>query len=200
MNLGRIEQIGTPTDLYESPKNKFVADFIGDTNLIMDVEITSENSDRLELMTSTGLPLSIMNNSNFVPNHCHVVIRPERIRFLTSAVKSTHAYAGVVEEKIYLGNTIKYKILVEGKESLVLTENNDQRASNHSNGETVQIGWDDLEHQPDLTFSSKKKGGENATWYSACSNWIFAAGKHRQTRRTAEKMSHRKPLSLFKSR
>jgi putative spermidine/putrescine transport system ATP-binding protein len=143
MNHGRIEQIGTPTELYENPKNKFVADFIGDTNLMMDVEIKSEKNGRLQLMTPAGLTFSITNNSNINSARVNVAIRPERIRFVGSTEKPRHVYSGIVEEKVYLGNVIKYKILVDEKESLVLTENNDQRAGNYDNGETVQIGWDD---------------------------------------------------------
>lgn len=145
MNYGRIEQIGTPTDLYENPKNKFVADFVGDTNLIVDAEITFEESGRLCLKTPAGLSLSLIKTSSVNSKKVNLAIRPERIRFASATNRMRNVYSGVVEEKVYLGNVIKYRILVDGKESLVLTENNDQRASNFDTGETVQIGWDDVD-------------------------------------------------------
>jgi len=142
MNYGRIEQIGTPADLYENPKNKFVADFIGDTNLIIDVKIISEKNGRLFLMTPAGLKLSLIRTSNHNSNSVNVAIRPEQIRFTTFTDKLPNVYSGIVEEKVYLGNVTKYKILVDGKESMVLTENNTQQKSIFNTGETVQIGWD----------------------------------------------------------
>jgi spermidine/putrescine ABC transporter ATP-binding subunit len=143
MNNGSIEQIGTPTELYENPGNKFVADFIGDTNLIIDAEITSEKDGCLRIVTPAGLELSTTTNINLKKNKVNVAIRPERIRFLSTAEKYSHVYLGIVEEKVYLGNLIKYKILADAKELLVLTENNNQKAKNYEIGKEVQIGWDD---------------------------------------------------------
>jgi len=145
MNVGRIEQIGSPTELYEYPQNKFVADFIGDTNLIIDAEIMAEKDGRLQLVTPAGLQLSVAGNSNPKTNRINVAVRPERINFLEPSQRMHHIFAGVVEEKVYLGNVIKYRILVDGKELLALTENNDQRAKNYRHGESVLIGWDDVD-------------------------------------------------------
>ena len=143
MNNGRIEQIGTPTELYENPKNKFVADFIGDTNLIIDAEITDEKDGCLQIVTPAGLELSTTTNFKLDTNKVNVAIRPERIHLLSAPEQYSQVYSGRVEEKVYLGNLIKYKILVDAKELLVLTENNDQRANNYGIGKKVQIGWDD---------------------------------------------------------
>jgi len=89
--------------------------------------------------------LSVIGNSNQTSGRINVAVRPERINFLEPSQRMHHIYTGVVEEKVYLGNVIKYKILVDGKESLVLTENNDQRAKNYRHGESVLIGWDDVD-------------------------------------------------------
>jgi spermidine/putrescine ABC transporter ATP-binding subunit len=145
MNNGCIEQIGTPTNLYEKPRNKFVADFIGDTNLIINAEIKGEKDGRLQLFTPSGIWLSASENSNANGRSVNLAIRPERIRFAAETDKLTHVYSGVVEEKVYLGNCIRYRILVDGKESLVLTENNNQKAKNYEVGEGVHIGWDDTD-------------------------------------------------------
>lgn len=143
MNHGRIEQIGTPTDLYERPKNKFVADFIGDTNLILDVEITGENHGRLLLKTPKGIQLSVSGSGMAKTSRVNLAIRPERIHFLIASQPKTHRFQGIIEEKVYLGNLLKYKILVEGKEPLVVVENNDQKAGDYNTGDQVVIGWDD---------------------------------------------------------
>jgi len=143
MNSGRIEQIGSPTDLYEKPKNKFVADFIGDTNLIMDADIRAERNGRLQLVTPRGLELSVPARGIAGEGKLNLAIRPERVCFTTSFNERTHVFKGKVEEKVYLGNVIKYKIVISDTESLFVVENNDQRAAKHTIGAHVLLGWDD---------------------------------------------------------
>jgi ABC-type Fe3+/spermidine/putrescine transport system ATPase subunit len=75
----------------------------------------------------------------------NLAIRPERIHFLSPSEQKAHSYQGIVEEKVYLGNLLKYKILLDGKESVVVVENNDLKAGNYKTGDRVLIGWNDAD-------------------------------------------------------
>ena len=147
MNKGRIEQIGRPTDLYEKPKNKFVADFIGETNLI-DAEVVGQKAGNLELITSEGMKILIPMQSGIPTKRVSIAIRPERVCFLKSRNDRFDAYDGVVEEAIYLGDEFKYKVLVGGKEPMIVTQKNDLRTTQYKTGDRVLLGW----HNEDMNL------------------------------------------------
>jgi ABC-type Fe3+/spermidine/putrescine transport system ATPase subunit len=72
-----------------------------------------------------------------------VAIRPERISFVKSLQDRLNTYKGIVEEAIYLGDTLKYKISVEGKESIIVTQKNDLVSDRYEIGDQILIGWQD---------------------------------------------------------
>lgn len=143
LNLGRIEQLGSPTDLYERPKNKFVADFIGETNLIVDTELTGEKDGMIEFTTSKGMKILTATQPAFSTKKVSIAIRPERVNFAKSPTDLLNTYEGVVQEVIYLGDTLKYRILADGKEELVVTEKNDLESNRYKRGDCVLLGWND---------------------------------------------------------
>jgi spermidine/putrescine ABC transporter ATP-binding subunit len=140
MNLGRIEQIGAPIDLYNRPENKFVADFIGETNLI-EAKAVEVKDSKIQLVTSKGLKILASQRLTKSNRDVTVAIRPERIHFIKSPNEQLNAYWGLIQETIYLGDTFKYKILVDECELFIVTEKNDSGSNPHSEGERVLIGW-----------------------------------------------------------
>jgi spermidine/putrescine ABC transporter ATP-binding subunit len=142
MNFGRVEQLGSPIDLYNKPENKFVADFIGETNLIEAKEVKVKDRN-LELVTSNGLKILASKGLSTPNKRVTVAIRPERIHFINSPHEQLNTYWGLIQETIYLGDTFKYKILVEERELLVVTEKNDAGSNPYTIGERVLIGWQD---------------------------------------------------------
>ena len=145
INEGKIEQLGSPTDLYEIPQNKFVADFIGETNLIIDIEITGKNEGRIELTTPKGMKIVASAESAPAKKKLGVAIRPERIMFVQSYGELHNTYEGVVKEVIYLGDTLKYKVLTDGKEELFVTEKNTLESKLYERGDSVLLGWQDAD-------------------------------------------------------
>ena len=104
MNQGRIQQIGTPTDIYNEPKNAFVADFIGESNIIDGVML----SDGVVRMY--GKKFQCLD-SGFSPNEpVDVVIRPEDIDIVSPDQGQIH---GVVTEVTFKG--VHYDIIVDFK-------------------------------------------------------------------------------------
>ncbi|MFM6980502.1 MAG: ABC transporter ATP-binding protein [Micrococcales bacterium] len=95
-NQGRIEQLGSPRELYEKPASKFVAGFVGSSNIFSEAESK-------EILGKTGM----------------WSVRPERIE-LGSAAKADIALTGRVEEVIYLGSANRLIVSVKGKNISVL--------------------------------------------------------------------------------
>lgn len=120
-NDGGIEQVGTPEDLYERPATRFVATFLGSTNLI-------EGELARRLTGSRGL----------------VSIRPERIHLAspgTAAPEDFSAVSATIEEIVYTGPTTRYIAATETGDRLIVQEQNDSRATAASRGDAVELQW-----------------------------------------------------------
>jgi len=111
MNHGRIEQVGTPSEIYEHPQTSFVADFIGDTNLFSG-EIAAVEPNYIKILTKTGLSI-IVNRSESTPSELLqtvvVSVRPEKIQLsLYQPSLTTNCFAGRLVNIMYLGTHVNY--------------------------------------------------------------------------------------------
>jgi len=114
-NEGRILQVGTPEDLYESPANRFVADFIGTSNFIpvslerYDGQFMiwkDEHNENQKYLTHAIEGVS--------PGQSMVlVIRPEKVRFSSAVQNQENTLEGQVMEVIYTGESSRYRIRVD---------------------------------------------------------------------------------------
>ena len=101
MSAGRIQQIGTPRDIYESPANRFVADFIGETNLLT-VDVVSVANGMAVVALPGGHHLQCPAAAAGPGPH-HISVRPERI----SLVALDSGVPAVVERVVYLGTDLQ---------------------------------------------------------------------------------------------
>jgi spermidine/putrescine transport system ATP-binding protein len=105
MSNGEVQQIGSPTEIYEHPINRFVADFIGDTNFI-DGEIISVQDDLVSCRIGTNIVFEAENSGDHkVGDQVTLFLRPEKIT-LTPDVQTLNgeSHQGKVTNIIYLGN------------------------------------------------------------------------------------------------
>jgi spermidine/putrescine transport system ATP-binding protein len=112
MNAGRIEQIGTPAEIYEAPRTSFVAAFIGDTNFVEGV-VAEHPVPEYSRLRIDGLPdVTVYNDKQIGDgNKVFLSVRPEKIqisRDRPEAKTKRNAVPAVVEDVIYLGPTTKY--------------------------------------------------------------------------------------------
>jgi len=142
LNHGSIEQLGSADDIYERPKNRFVADFIGETN-ILSAEIIGEKGGIYELTTDTGIRIFTSKQPSAVNKKLSVLIRPERISFVQSSDDRLNTYDGIIQEEIYLGDTYKYKISIGKSELLTVSNKNDASFTRYNVKSPVIIGWHD---------------------------------------------------------
>ncbi|WP_414550139.1 ABC transporter ATP-binding protein [Anabaena sp. CCY 0017] len=127
MNQGKIEQIGTPRQIYEHPLTPFVADFIGDTNLFSG-EITSVESSSVQIATKTGLKITVARTEETPTELSQAVVvsvRPEKIQLsLYQPSVSTNCFEGRLGNVMYLGTHVNYVVeLTSGVSINVLQPN-----------------------------------------------------------------------------
>ena len=139
MNHGRIAQLGTPEELYERPVDRFVADFIGETNLIA---LTLDRVDGVEAEASTtgGLRVRIpVPGAAALGDAITVSIRPERVGIARAGTGGAGWHDGTVEEVIYLGEMRKYRLRV-GDLAIMAKEASRTGTAGFAEGERVAVG------------------------------------------------------------
>lgn len=124
MRNGRFEQIGTPAEIYEQPGTRFVAEFIGESN-VFDGRIIALNGGQATFQTRAGLTFSIRQpdlRETLAP--ALLVIRPEKIAIdRASPNGARNLLTGTIAETAYLGTMTKYYVETAGGLVTVLTQN-----------------------------------------------------------------------------
>jgi len=140
MDRGRIVQVGTPAEIYEFPKNRFVADFIGTTNLFPGTVVANEKTTVTIHCEDTGCDLLVDDPARYtIGQQVWVAIRPEKIHLAKqpSLDARTNQMKGVVWELGYLGNHSTYRIKTASGKQVTVFAQNARRTSEWS------IDWDD---------------------------------------------------------
>ena len=147
MDRGRVIQIGTPAEVYEFPQNRFVANFVGSTNLL-ESTITSLQPGRITLRCQNlGADLVVDDTGRFsAGQRVCLAVRPEKIRLSkTPCVEAgTNCIKGVVWELGYLGNQSIYRIKTEGGVTMVVSAQNKRRTAEWGIdwSDEVYASWD----------------------------------------------------------
>ena len=107
MNRGRLEQVGTPEEVYNHPETKFVADFIGESNII-EGYIENMTDDSIEVTMESGKAM-IHETGYRMEEMVYLCIRPENLKISTEE-KEGFRFRGQVKEHIFIGSTNKTMI------------------------------------------------------------------------------------------
>ncbi len=105
LNNGKIEQASSPVEIYKNPKSLFVADFIGESNILKGV-ITYIDKNYARVDVGSDIFIDVLNKDYKVNDRVILVIRPKDIRMSLNNTKS--GYRGIVRENIYNGETTKF--------------------------------------------------------------------------------------------
>jgi spermidine/putrescine transport system ATP-binding protein len=138
MNEGRIEQLGSPTELYERPRTAFVARFLGISNML---EGTAEADGVVRLRDGTLINAPAVEGRR---GGISVGIRPEKIR-LGSAEENV--LAGEITERSYIGVSTQYIVSTKAGPMTVYVQNADRESGAYQPGDQVALSW-----SPDSTF------------------------------------------------
>ena len=140
MNKGRIEQVGTAHEIYERPQTKFVAQFIGETNLFEDVEILEKNGN--DYVVAIGSEkVSTDSMKEFKPGEkVHISIRPENMKLSRTPMEGRESIAVTYDSNIYVGNISKFVVFTDQGRRLTASEFSED-AGTFNKGDKVYINW-----------------------------------------------------------
>jgi ABC-type Fe3+/spermidine/putrescine transport system ATPase subunit len=137
-NKGRIEQIGTPEELYDRPATRFVASFIGDTNLV-EGRVLGVAGGICEIETAAGRIAASARTPLEAGAAVFVAVRPERV-VLAPVQEAGGGLEGVIIEQVFLGTSRKYVVrLADGTELVVLRPISDPPFEQAA--PTVRVSW-----------------------------------------------------------
>lgn len=147
-NHGRIEQIGTPAELYERPRSQFVADFIGESNLLPARILSGAQSVRLAQCdradpVAVNLPASAREGDEVT-----ILVRPDRIHpfsversRLNPRSDNQGEISGVVKERVYLGTEFRMLVEVAGGLIVKVADKNVRDIESFEIGKTACLRW-----------------------------------------------------------
>jgi len=136
MNAGRIQQVGTPQEIYAYPNNYFVADFIGKANFLTGKIYKTLTSKEVEIEVKGNMYKISPHNISFKEGEkILLLVRPEAVELKQ---KIPNSISGIIRQIVYLGSHLVYKIKVDNDIFTVeITNPRDQR--NFSIGEEVSL-------------------------------------------------------------
>ncbi|MBA3888869.1 MAG: TOBE domain-containing protein [Acidobacteria bacterium] len=138
MDAGRLLQVGTPEEIYEHPRTRMVADFIGQTNFLAAVA-QGQGEARLADGRTVNVPPGSTSGVAIT-----LALRPEKLSVVPAGEPSpsgANQLVGVVERRVYLGSSLTYEVALEGVTLRVRQENTPSVAQCRE-GDRVGIRWD----------------------------------------------------------
>lgn len=145
MNHGRIEQMGAPADLYENPMTTFVANFLGQSNLLTGT-VSRRDGDRVvvEIRGRTiQLPADRVHAEG---TDVHVGVRPEKIQIehadLGAPTPGNNDLTGVVTDSSFTGVSTQYQVRLPWGQEVMVFEQNTSRLRRIAAGDEVVLQWE----------------------------------------------------------
>lgn len=142
MEEGRIIQVGFPREVYEKPRSRFVAEFIGQSNFL-EARVVQAGPSGVEIETESGLTLRVPADPHVSAGSKGVLqIRAERVRVHRQKppLSDDYIFSGTVERAIYAGNIIQYFIKLENHDLIMAIQPTSGKAS-FTRGEVVWISF-----------------------------------------------------------
>ena len=139
MSDGRIEQVGTPQQVYEEPASAYVADFLGVSNLMYVRVLARDPSGGVRVKLGDGPELTAESGTWDGSDAAKVVIRPERVRLLDRGATGDNCVAGTVERLVYMGPMVQLVVMLAPGNRLLAYVPNQGGAPDLSGGDEVTV-------------------------------------------------------------
>jgi putative spermidine/putrescine transport system ATP-binding protein len=138
---GVVQQLAPPDELYEKPINAFVADFIGDNNQLVGT-VTNANGETCKVKADDGSEITAKQvNIAGEGQRTTMSLRPERIVVNPESDKVENIFDAKALELIYLGDHIRTRMQVCGRDDFVVKIPNSAVHAHLAAGDTVKVGW-----------------------------------------------------------
>ena len=148
-NAGKIEQIAPPSEIYNHPKTRFVADFVGETNIIP--AKFERNIDDVQIFRSQATEVRSRGYVHIKESDVFVCIRPERIKIQPIRERSSaNQINGIISEIIYMGRVIRYLIKTDDQslKILVVMQVTSLVDMAYNKGDRITAFWDEVDVVP----------------------------------------------------
>jgi spermidine/putrescine transport system ATP-binding protein len=149
MDQGVVLQVGTPTEIYEQPATRFVADFIGETNFLQ-CKVTACENDKATVVLGDRLQIQAECDDHLTAGQeGSVVIRPEKINiYATKPAASSNIdtiFPGEIVEAVYIGTDTRFTVKLDSTIMVNVRHQNmsvNDPLAHMRSGENVYISWD----------------------------------------------------------
>jgi spermidine/putrescine ABC transporter ATP-binding subunit len=147
MRGGGLEQVGAPAELYEAPQNRFVADFLGESNFLDGAIVgPAAAAGRYRVRTAGGLELQGIGAAPLAAGQAvTAAVRPEKLAPAEAPPAEGNVAKGVIEELIYAGDATRYRVALGPDGALTVRLPNRLAARPYAVGEAVTLTWDPAE-------------------------------------------------------
>lgn len=140
MNNGYIEQVASPEEIYERPKTKFVADFIGETN-IFEGYVTDVDNERAMLKISDEQNVGIKDICLSIGELVCIAVRPERLRIKHTPENGDEYIKAKLKERIYAGSAMRTVVTTADGKDVVVDEKPGEIFDFESKRQEVFVTW-----------------------------------------------------------
>jgi spermidine/putrescine transport system ATP-binding protein len=139
MNAGRVEQVGSPREVYEQPRTRFVAGFIGTSNILSGkVSRTVDGCGVIEVAADERIVVPLRGATT---DQLVVTVRPEKIRLGEPSAQADCRIRGTVTDVVYQGTFTGYSVAVTTDEHVLVHHQNDTAADVAAIGDRVWLSW-----------------------------------------------------------
>lgn len=141
-NNGGVVQVGTPLEIYEHPRNRFVAEFIGESNFIDG--LVQESGQRMTRVTiGPDLHVTATGSAQFLPSErVTVAVRPEAIEIgLPAATNDMNVVSGEVQQIVFTGNARRIWVRSHGAHVYMVSQGNSGNCQHLETGQKVTLSW-----------------------------------------------------------
>jgi putative spermidine/putrescine transport system ATP-binding protein len=141
INKGRIEQCGTPQELYTRPSNRFVADFVGESVFLAGVVVANDVTG-CHVRTEGEIDCVARQDSRFsAGDRVSVMIRPERFTLGADAAFEHNKAVGEIRSASFIGDRIRYELWLAAQKQISVTVPNRSNSTLLAPAQSVEVGW-----------------------------------------------------------
>ena len=139
LNLGRLEQLGSPDEIYFHPVSRFAAEFMGGSN-ILEIRVLSYDEASSRLRAETGGTTLTMRAPRPAGKRAYLSVRPEWVRLVEEPGEDV--IDGTVESTTFLGALVRYRVKALGGETITVEVHNPRSEDIRREGAAVRLCFD----------------------------------------------------------